>query len=238
MPHQTMMMETATMIKRRHEYKYKLETSEAVILKGRLDPLLAYDKHSQDGYYEVCSLYFDDPDDSAVMAKVNGLNKRAKYRLRYYDHDISYINLEKKHKENGLGQKTKLRLSKDEVQALLDHDYSFLLKKGDLGIEFYAKLKFELLRPRTIVVYRRLAYYYPLGNVRITIDDRLKSSLDVRSFLSPMLHTKPLGINEAVLEIKYDDYLPSFIQKALHNIKHNTTAFSKYAKARSFDRGG
>ena len=232
-----MMTAIVTMIKKRHEYKYKLASLEALMLKKRLDPLLEYDKHSRNGYYEVRSLYFDDLYDHALLARAHGLNKRAKYRIRYYDHDLSYINLEKKAKERGLGTKTKLHLSLSEVIAILNNEIDFLLNKGALGVEFYTKLKAEIFRPKAIIIYRRLAYYYPLGNVRITIDDMIQSSLDVKTFLSEKIITQPIETNEAILEIKYDAYLPAFIQKALNNIKHSTTAYSKYASGRHFTMG-
>ena len=129
-----MMMVIVIMINKRHEYKYRINAAQARIIKGVLDPLLKYDKYSDNGYYIVHSLYFDDINDQAYMDKLNGVNRRAKYRIRYYNDDLTYINLEKKSKVNGLGSKLKLRLSEDEVNLILNNDIDFLLDKGNFGI--------------------------------------------------------------------------------------------------------
>ncbi len=238
-PHQTMMMETATtMIKKRHEYKYKLASNEALILKSVLDPLLDYDPHAKDGYYEVRSLYYESPYDKNLLDKLGGISKREKLRIRFYDHDLSYINFEKKVKEGGLGHKTKLKLDPIEVKKLLKNDCAFLKEKGKSGLEFYAKIKSEVLNPKTIITYRRLAYHYPLGNVRITIDDGIRTSLMVNSFLEKDIGYLPLESNLAILEIKYDSFLPDFIKRVLKGQNIQNISFSKYAYGRYFDYGG
>ncbi len=48
------------------------------------------------------SLYFDTPEDKALWEKVDCVNMREKFRIRYYNGDTSYIVLEKKCKVNGL----------------------------------------------------------------------------------------------------------------------------------------
>ncbi len=229
-----MVMVIVIMINKRHEYKYRINAAQARIIKGVLDPLLMYDKHGDNGYYIVHSLYFDDIYDKAYMDKLNGVNKRAKYRIRYYNDDLSYINLEKKSKVNGLGSKLKWRLSKEEVNLILNNQIDFLLDKGDFGIEFYIQIKAMLLRPKVIISYRRLAYYYPCGNVRITIDDNMSSQYNINHFFDKFCC---LPIDDmALLEVKYDAYLPDFIAKVLHK-NLSLTAYSKYQKGRNVDLG-
>ena len=36
--------------------------------------------------------------------------------------------------------------------------------------ELYAKMKYQLLRPKCIVAYNRECFVYPAGNVRVTLD--------------------------------------------------------------------
>lgn len=229
-----MMMVIVIMINKRHEYKYRINAAQARVIKGVLDPLLKYDKHSDNGYYIVRSLYFDDINDQAYMDKLNGVNKRFKYRIRYYNNDLNFINLEKKSKENGLGSKKKLALSVDEVKLILDNKIDFLLEKGDFGIEFYTQIKTMILRPKVIISYRRLAYYYPYGNVRITIDDNMVSEHNIKHFFDNFC---PLSIDDnAILEVKYDAYLPDFIAQVLSKNLF-LTAYSKYQKGRNVDLG-
>ena len=70
---QVMTGTAATTTKKRHEYKYKIASSEAISLISRFDALLKPDKHGQDGSYYVNSLYFDNHEDIALKAKVDGV---------------------------------------------------------------------------------------------------------------------------------------------------------------------
>ncbi len=68
------------------------------------------DPHARpDGTYTVHSLYFDDWRDTALREKIDGLPRREKFRIRYYNGDLSFIRLEKKSKVRGLLQLRALR---------------------------------------------------------------------------------------------------------------------------------
>ena len=87
----------------RHEDKHRINLREDLVLTQRLRKLFPHDKHAgPDGAYQVTSLYFDTPYDSALREKIDGVNRREKFRLRYYGADTAFIRLEKKFKENGL----------------------------------------------------------------------------------------------------------------------------------------
>ena len=75
----------------RHEYKHIINYGDYLALKSRLSIFMQTDKHSIDGQYKIRSIYFDDMNDSCYQDKINGVNKRSKYRLRYYNNDLSYI---------------------------------------------------------------------------------------------------------------------------------------------------
>ena len=75
----------------RHEYKHIINYGDYLALKSRLSIFMQTDKHSIDGQYKIRSIYFDDMNDSCYQDNINGVNKRSKYRLRYYNNDLSYI---------------------------------------------------------------------------------------------------------------------------------------------------
>ena len=84
-------------IQYRHELKHIINPLEAEILNRRLNLLFSKDHYTlNEGYYDVHSLYFDTPDDRALKEKLNGVSQRHKFRIRYYNHDLSFIRLEKK----------------------------------------------------------------------------------------------------------------------------------------------
>jgi len=88
-------------MKLRHEYKHIINMSDLLQLKMRLGAALQHDEHSgEDGTYYIKSLYFDNYMDKAYREKKDGVNKREKFRIRYYNNDISFIRLEKKSKIN------------------------------------------------------------------------------------------------------------------------------------------
>ncbi len=221
----------------RHEQKYILSPLEDHIIAHRLRKLLQHDEHADShGKYRVSSLYFDSPSDKALRQKIDGVNKREKFRIRYYNEDLSYIRLEKKIKLNGLCAKYSAPLSREQVERILDGTIDFLIEQSDpLLLEFYSKLKGERLQPKTIVAYEREAFSYAPGNVRVTFDRALCSGLRRTDFLDPGAPLIKAAAGEVILEIKYDEFLPQLIQLAVQKNNCSRTAYSKYAVCRRFD---
>ena len=83
----------------RYELKFLLNESQAQILKQRLSLIMEPDGNSIDGNYFIRSLYFDDVNSTAYYEKIDGLEEREKYRIRYYNFDRTYIMLELKGKK-------------------------------------------------------------------------------------------------------------------------------------------
>ena len=221
----------------RHELKHQINLREDLVLSQRLRKLFPHDRHADaDGTYRVTSLYFDTLYDSALLEKLNGLNRREKFRLRYYGTDTSFLKLEKKFKENGLCGKRSARITREQAQKLLSGEYGFLLESGDaLLIELYSKLQGRGLRPKTIVCYDREAFLYEPGNVRLTLDRNIRAGLGSVDFLNPdLFHLKALE-RYTVLEIKYDAFLPDLVRMAAQVPGRQAASCSKYALCRRFD---
>ena len=89
----------------RHEWKHEINRSDLIALRQRLRAVARPDPHAVDGRYTVRSLYFDDLTDKALREKLDGVDRREKFRIRYYNGDTSLIHLEKKSKRNGFGSK-------------------------------------------------------------------------------------------------------------------------------------
>ncbi len=221
----------------RHEIKHYINTSDYLTLKSRLKHIAYPDRFAgEDGAYTIRSLYFDNLDNKALIEKINGVNRREKFRIRYYNHDPSYIRLEKKSKFNTLCSKTSARVSQKECERLIKQDISWLIKSEHVLLqELYAKMRYQLLRPKTIVEYTREAYCYKAGNVRITIDSKLQSGLFSRDFFNPDLPTMSMTSgNQIILEVKYDEFLPELIQDIIQTNFRRNTSISKYAACRVY----
>ena len=90
-------------LKYRHELKHLANEAQADMLSKRLACLFPRDKNAgEHGRYYVTSVYFEDPFDSALRQKIEGIDRREKFRLRYYGSDTSFVKLERKIKYKGL----------------------------------------------------------------------------------------------------------------------------------------
>ena len=220
-------------VKFRHEYKHRINLSDIYVLRSRLNAIAKHDTNAtNDGTYFVKSLYFDNYIDKALREKIDGVNRREKFRIRYYGTDTSFIRLEKKSKINGLCNKISCKITEKECQKIIDGDIDFM-KDSESGLmrELYAKMKYQLLRPKSIVAYTRESFVYPLGNVRVTIDTDICITNNIKEFLNPMLqflHT----YHGSILEVKWDEYLPDIIKDSVQLKSRKSSAFSKYALSR------
>ena len=219
----------------RHEWKHEISISDMIAIRQRMRAIAKPDHHALDGKYRIRSLYFDNLADRALREKIDGVNCREKFRIRYYNKDQSFIRLEKKSKWNGLGNKQSTTLSAEEVQAIVDGDLDWIMdSERPLLQELYTKMTLQGLGPKTIVDYTREPFVYAPGNVRVTLDYDIRTGLGCTDFLNPNAITIPSGDAPIILEMKWDEYLPSVIRDAVQLNSVRTTAFSKYAICRIY----
>ena len=219
----------------RHEWKHELNRHDLLSLRPRLQAVMEPDPHARDGKYEIRSLYFDNLSDKALREKIDGVNRREKFRIRMYNRDPSVIHLEKKSKLNGLGTKYSADLTAEEVRRLLDGDLDWMPGSGrPLVQELCCRMRDQGLRPRTIVDYTREPFIYAPGNVRVTFDYDIRTGLSSTDFLDPDCPTIPAGDAPILMEVKWDAYLPSIIRDIVQIPGRHASAFSKYAQCRIY----
>ena len=179
--------------------------------------------------------FFDNMEDKALREKIDGVNMREKFRIRYYNNDTSFIHLEKKSRLNGLGTKFSALLNESQVKSILDGDIGWMIdSKEPLIRELYCKMKYQGMKPRTIVDYTREPFIFTAGNVRVTFDYNIRTSTDCRDFLSTECVTIPAGDPVIILEVKWDAFLPAIIKNAVAEQGVRVGAFSKYARCRIY----
>lgn len=220
----------------RNEIKHMIDAGDKAAICANLRAVAHLDPHAGErGYYQIRSLYFDNIADKALREKIDGVSEREKFRIRYYDGNTSVIHLEKKVKRGGLGYKVSASISAEEAQRIVDGDTSWMPTSArGLVIELYAKMKSQGLRPRTIVDYTRIPFIYGPGNVRVTIDENIRTGLHCTDFLNPDCVTIPAGAPVMLLEVKWDEYLPSIIRRAVQVKNRGAGAFSKYETCRIY----
>lgn len=218
-------------MKFRTEWKYICTDFDLDLLGPKLSSILKNDQNAQKKTYNVHSLYFDDYHNNNAFDNDAGVNYRHKWRIRYYDDNSEFIRLEKKNKQNDLCYKQSCVLTQGEYKKIIagDIDDVFWNAQYDLLKKFCIEINNKLLKPKIIIDYERTAFVDSTLNVRITFDRTISGSLDLDSFLDNSFLRYPVqDLNHHVLEVKFDDILPDYLERILHsnNLQRNT--FSKY----------
>lgn len=224
-------------MKFRHEFKHYINLADAMAIKKNLALIARPDAHAGgDGKYRIRSLYFETPEDVVLREKLYGINDREKFRIRYYNDDATFIKLEKKTKVNGFGNKISAPMTKEECEKLVNGDTGWMRNSSHALLhELYAKMKFQQLKPKTIVDYVREPFLYKPGNVRITIDSQIQTGINSKDLFCQNLPAVRISAdNIIILEVKYDEFLPDVIRDAIQMKNRKSTAFSKYAMSRIY----
>lgn len=142
----------------RHEIKHEINNSDMITIRHRLSAVAYHDPHTIDGKYFIRSLYFDNLADKALMEKINGLSRREKFRIRYYNGDTSVIHLEKKSKTDRLGTKFSAPLTAQQAQSIVDYTREpFIYPAGNVRVTLDYNIRSgmrctDFLRPDCVTV--------------------------------------------------------------------------------------
>ena len=221
----------------RHEYKYLISKADAELLKRRLPYIMEPDPHAgKTGQYTIRSLYFDDFAGNAYYDKVDGVNYRAKYRIRFYNYDPSVLKLEKKEKNGNLTRKTAQTITKNDARAL---EYAMTSGCPDTKEGLVEELRLQFvsqgLRPRVLVDYDRTPFICRDGNTRITLDENVRTRPYIAHlFASPRAMVPAMDADQVILEVKFDNFIPGYLLTALADIPKVNMAISKFAMCMSY----
>ena len=73
-----------------HEIQHCITISDYYSILSRLKQIIARDNNAGDGgEYRIRSLYFDNLYDKILLEKQLGINNRDKFRIRYYNDNLS-----------------------------------------------------------------------------------------------------------------------------------------------------
>ncbi len=216
----------------RHELKYYINSGIYAIIKGRLDTVLQKDSNAPEGIYRVTSLYFDNIYNTAYRDKLSGSMNRKKFRIRTYNLNKDKIRLEEKIKDDNVGYKKNAWLTYDEYKSVLDGNSGFMTEERfyDTSAEdFFTSVCSSGLKPAVIVDYMREPYICQAGNVRVTLDSHLSVCYNTFDMFSEnALYYPVFKANEAVLEVKYDGFLPLYIKELLSGLPIMQESVSKF----------
>ncbi|QFG00653.1 VTC domain-containing protein [Psychrobacillus glaciei] len=224
-------------MKGRHELKHEMSKADCYLLKQKLQHIMSPDPHAgPDGKYVIRSIYFDNFTNKVLTEKKEGYFNRCKFRVRLYNNNFAYMNVEKKTKVNNMTFKEKCSLTPEEYEKIRLGDIEWLQNdERKLLNELHLHMTLYQLKPVTIIDYTREVFIKEEGNVRVTFDSDVKTSFhntDLLNLHTPMIDVLDYGT--VIVEVKYDGYLPDVIKKLLQISDRRSSAFSKYQLGRMF----
>ena len=231
-------MATNRKIPLRHELKFLISPSELMVLRGLLRPVLSPDPNGDiNNEYYIRSLYFDTINNDALNEKIAGVGNRKKYRIRIYNFSDRIIKLECKSKYGDLISKQSVSIPRDLADQLIAGDPEGLQRmRHPLLHDVFREMRTHLLRPAVIVDYIREAYISDAEEVRITFDKQIRTGLGSHDMFDPSIPTYPIFDDPVeVLEVKFDEFLPSYLQSILSCVTAQRSAVSKYVLCRRYE---
>lgn len=219
----------------RREEKYAIQSKEALLFSSKFEQLMWKDSFSKDGSYTVRSLYFDTIDDKDFFDKINEQYLRRKIRLRIYSPNDKKVKLELKQKQDVFQKKRTLLISREDACQLIAGNTSVLLRyNSDFANEIYSIICMECYKPKTIVEYKRKAFMAKENNIRLTFDSNIRATESSFDLFDENLVLHPvLDENHVIFEVKYNQFMLSYIADIIASIDRRSVSSSKYCLGRS-----
>ena len=217
----------------RFELKFAVDRNTMSGLLARFRHFMRLDKNcNEKGFYINRSLYYDTAEFKDYHEYINGEKRRKKVRIRKYEINSQIVNLEIKHKLNKIIWKDKYKAPQTDTMRFVTSPDCW--GKGTFNDE---RLLHLLLRksyePKCTVSYQRVALSDVIGaGVRVTFDynirtggpeafDREITPNDLR-VLAPII---------AIMELKFNRYLPTWCERVISDFNLSYTTYSKYAES-------
>lgn len=222
----------------RHECKYFVAPHLLPRIREYLSPFVEPDEYaaSREGFrYPVSSLYLDSPELLLYRMTAEGRKSRFKLRIRSYSDDPDApVYLEVKKRADKVVIKRRARVSAGRATALLGD--RFRNRASEARVTNSAEGEFTNLvamlgaRAAIMIRYQREAYQSRARDpVRITFDTELvRSPLLARHARYVRQSSWPVATEGVILEIKFTDAFPSWVQELIRRFQLDRRSIAKY----------
>ena len=217
-------------VMKRYEIKYILTKEQTEYLVQGLNGHMVVDQY---GKTSICSLYYDTPNHRLIRESLDKPEFKEKCRLRSYGlaKPGKPVYLELKRKAFGIVYKRRIETSIDDVNKFFK-DKKDIFKEGQIEKEItYFRNYYDSLVPSCLIIYDRVAYYEPDGDLRLTIDYNPRYRLDDLNLDTSIEGKSLLDEGSTILEIKVQEAIPIWLSSLLSNGKIFRGSFSKYGEA-------
>ncbi len=217
-------------VMKRYEVKYILSPEKVEFLKEKLKGRMEVD---QFGLTSIASLYYDTKNYRLIRSSLDKPEYKEKIRLRSYGlaTETSPVYLELKRKASDIVYKRRVQSTIPKVIQFFDGEKE-ALPDGQINkeITFFRDYYRELV-PTCLIIYDRVAYYEPGGDIRMTIDYNPRYRMEDLTLTESMDGTSLLPEGYAILEIKVQGVFPLWLTEILDEGKIYKSSISKYGEA-------
>lgn len=208
-----------------------------------ISPFMKLDKYSEmmkDKHYTVRSIYFDTPDYDYYFEKIEGIKHRKKFRIRGYNEltPDSKVFFEIKRKYEIPIFKNRAVTSYDNVCKLfMNQSVEKCISNSekfphavDNVKRFFYHFYSDSLRPVILVIYEREAYLGLIDEkIRVTFDKNLRSvAFPTIDELYSESRARVALKDQFILEVKFNDYFPSWMKPIIGILGLKRESASKY----------
>ncbi|MCR5153571.1 MAG: polyphosphate polymerase domain-containing protein [Lachnospiraceae bacterium] len=221
----------------RYEKKYIINDEQYKALRERLAEYMEADAHSKDGgFYTICNIYYDTPDNNLIRASVDpaGARYKEKVRLRSYGtvgtDDKVFLEIKKKYE--GLVNKRRttmyLKDAYNFIETKEQPEIQPFMNKQVLNELSYA-IKRNNIEPKLFLSYDRVAMFGKDNkDFRITFDKNITTRRYDLGLHYGVYGDKLLEEGKWIMEVKIDNAMPLWMTKILSELKIYPGSFSKY----------
>ena len=220
----------AITVMKRYELKYLLTAEQTDYLRERLKGHMEVDQY---GKTSIASLYYDTPTYQLIRTSVEKPEFKEKIRLRSYGiaTEESPVFLELKRKAYGI-------VYKRRVQTTIPLVHKFFSGEGDICAPGQINKEITVFRdyyktlvPACLIIYDRIAYFEPGGDLRLTIDENPRYRTDDLTLTRSMDGISLLDEGCTILEVKVQEAVPLWLCDILSAGGIRKGSFSKYGEA-------
>ena len=217
-------------VMKRYEMKYILSPEQTAYFKKSVEGYMKIDKF---GLTSIASLYYDTPNYRLIRTSVEKPPFKEKIRLRSYGiaTDDSPVFLELKRKAYGIVYKRRVQSTIPLVRRFFDGEGD-ICAGGQINREITTfRDYYQTLVPACMIIYDRVAYFQPDGDLRLTIDHNPRYRYDDLDLRVSMDGHSLLRDGYTILEVKVQQAVPLWLSEILTRGKIYKGSFSKYGEA-------
>ena len=217
-------------VMKRYEMKYILSPEQTEYFKESVKDHMKIDKF---GLTSIASLYYDTPNYRLIRTSIEKPPFKEKIRLRSYGiaTDTSPVFLELKRKAYGIVYKRRVQSTIPLVKKFFDCEGD-ICAGGQINKEITTfRDYYQTLVPACMIIYDRIAYFQPDGDLRLTIDHNPRYRYEDLDLRVSMDGNSLLKDGYTILEVKVQQAVPLWLSSILTNGKIYKGSFSKYGEA-------